>query len=297
MKHPVCLLAAALCLSPLYGDFQEVVKKADQLHEREAFAEGRGYLLSSLSQAGSKAEEAELCWRLARVYLNLGDQAEERKAAKGELLALFEEGEKAADRALAADPGNALGYYWKSSNIGRWGQTKGILNSLAKAAPMKDLLEKTISLKPDHADSYYVLGQLYEQLPGLPLSFGNKDYAVSLGRKAVDLQREQLRTGLEKEVRYDFFTELAKHLYGRNWNTEKRLKEQAKKKASFKAKSDLLLKSFYYEGVVELKAVSDRQEAQELVRWVIGELSSQASRKWSQGRDLREAQMVLAGWK
>ena len=59
---------------------------------------------------------------------------------------IFEKGQEYADQAIAADPQNNLGYYWKSSNIGRWGQVKGILNSLFKAGPMRDLLLKDLSL-------------------------------------------------------------------------------------------------------------------------------------------------------
>ena len=46
-----------------------------------------------------------------------------------------------------------------------------------------------VRLKPDFANAYYGLGLLYASLPGWPLSFGNKDYAVSLLRKAVDRLR------------------------------------------------------------------------------------------------------------
>ena len=57
----------------------------------------------------------------------LGDVAEKPSKPQADILAVFTEGEGYADKAIAADPQNDLGYYWKSANIGRWGQVKGVL--------------------------------------------------------------------------------------------------------------------------------------------------------------------------
>jgi tetratricopeptide (TPR) repeat protein len=285
-----------LAVSPLFGDFNDILARADDLHDQEAYAQGKQFLESSLSQAGSWEERAELYWRLARAVLNLGDEAEDAGATEEELLGLFEEGEALADKAIEADPGNDLGYYWKSANIGRWGQTKGILNSLFKAKPMKELLEKTLDLNAEHADSYYVLGQLYEQLPGKPISFGKKDYAVSLGRLAVDLHEAQVKSGQEKEINYDFYTELAKHLYARDWDADKRFKEQRKNSGEPAAGTTPLEKGFVYEANNELKNMSDREEARKLLLWTIGKLESLPGPKSGQTADLEEAREVLESW-
>jgi tetratricopeptide (TPR) repeat protein len=289
----VLLLMAAF---PLFSDFEDILVRADDLHYQEAYAQGKQFLESSLSQAGSGAEQAELYWRLARAVLNLGDEAEDAGATEDELLTLFEEGEALADKAIAADPNNHLGYYWKSANIGRWGQTKGILNSLFKAKPMKELLEKALAADAEHADSYYVLGQLYEQLPGKPLSFGKKDYAVSLGRQAIDLHELQVRSGQEREINYDFYTELAKHLYARDWDSDKRVKEQGKKRSKLAGASTPLEKGFFYEADSELGAMSDREEARKLLLWTIGRLESLPRPKSGQTADLDEAREVLESW-
>jgi tetratricopeptide (TPR) repeat protein len=288
------LLVLTVC--PLFGDFTEILAAADDLHDQEAYARGRQFLESSLGEAGSGAERAELYWRLARAVLNLGDEAEDAGATEEELLKLFEEGEALADKAIEADPGNHLGYYWKSANIGRWGQTKGILNSLFKAKPMKELLEQALDADDEHADSYYVLGQLYEQLPGKPLSFGKKDYAVSLGRLAVDLHEAQVRSGQEREINYDFYTELAKHLYARDWDADKRFKEQRKKRDTLAEASTPLERGFAYESESDLGAMSDREEARKLLLWTIGKLESLPRPKSGQTADLEEAREVLDSW-
>ena len=141
-----------------------------------------------------------------------------------------------------------------------------------------------------------MLGQLYEQVPG-GISFGDKDWAVSLGRKAVDLRAVQVRAGEEEELVYDYYTELAKHLWERNWNAGKRQKEQAKKAAQFAAKTDPLEKNCYYEGSLSLKDQSDREEARELLGWTIGELQALPRRTQGEEDDLQEALELQSGWK
>jgi tetratricopeptide (TPR) repeat protein len=292
----VALVLFVLGLPVLLADIAEIAAKADQLHEQELYDQVRNFLEVSLGQAKTGQERAELDWRLARAWLNLGDQAEDQGITGSELLAFFEQGQANAQAAIDEDPSNHLGYYWLSANIGRWGQIKGILNSLFKAKPMRDLLQKAVALKPDHADSYYVLGQLYEQVPGFPLSFGDKDFAVSLGRKSVDLHSQQVQAGIEKELNYDFYTELAKHLWERNFTAAKRQQEQKRNLAKYNAATDPMEKNFYYEAVVTLQPVADRVEARQLISWVISGLEQIPNRDDGQEDDLKEAQEVQAGW-
>ncbi len=150
MKILWAILVFFLIVIPVgMADFQDVLDRVDKLHEAEDYEQTKSYIESSMAQAGSGAEKAELHWRLARAWLNLGDEAEDRGIVDEELLAYFEQGEAQAQKAIDADPSNHLGYYWKSANIGRWGQIKGILNSLFKAKPMRDLLRQAVEAEPD----------------------------------------------------------------------------------------------------------------------------------------------------
>jgi len=280
----------------VFADFKDTLKQADKIYDAEQYKANKEFLLNAVNGTSGNKEKAEVYWRISRAVLNLGDQAENHGIKGNELLDYFVEGEKYADKAISSDPSNFNGYYWKSANIGRWGQTKGILNSLFKAGPMRDLLKKTIALNPEFPDAYYVLGQLYEQVPGFPISFGNADFAVSLGIKAVDLYSKRYKAGLEKDINYDFYTELSKHLYKRNWNAGKRRREHGKKQAKYNSLKDPFEKSLYYEGVVDEKNASDREEAVEMIKWVIQQLGSIQNRKTSQNDDLKEAKETLQGW-
>jgi len=297
MKRLGMVLALLLIVVPLsMADFQDILDRVDQLHEAEKYEQSKSLIESSIAEATSPTQKAELHWRAARAWLNLGDEAEDGGSAEEELLAFFERGEAEAEKAIQADPSNHLGYYWKSANIGRWGQVKGILNSLFKAKPMRDLLQQAVAVEPEHADSYYVLGQLFEQVPGFPVSFGDKDYAVSLGRKSIDLHERQVKAGIEEEINYDFYTEMAKHLWERNYTAARRAREQGRNKGKYDSNSDPMEKNFYYEAVVSLKEMSDREEALEMIKWVVRELQGLSGRTDSQDDDLKEALEVLGSW-
>jgi hypothetical protein len=292
----ITFLLVVLPLGIAGAEVIQVAAQADAMHDKGMFVEARKLLLDSLAGATGGKEQAELYWRAARETLELGDIAEKDKKPQADVLAVFLEGEGYADKAIAADPGNDLGYYWKSSNIGRWGQVKGILNSLFKAGPMKDLLIKELSINADRTDAYFVLGQLYRELPGWPVSFGNIDAAVSFGRKAVDLRQSQVQAGIEKELVYNFSTELAKTLYKRNLSSAARSAEQKNRAAKLAAATAPLDKGSSYEATVTLKDVSDREEAKALVEWVVAELGALPSLNAGQVKDLQKAKVVLKGW-
>lgn len=295
MKRFFILFLVSAFLAPLvFADFQDVLDRSDELNELEDFRAGKQFITAALTEAKGGLEKSELYWRLARVYLKLGDEAEDAGASTAEILAFFDEGEELAQKAIDHNANNHLAYYWKSSNAGRWGQIKGILNSLMKAAPMRKMLRKGLNAEPNHADSYYVLGQLFEQVPGFPLSFGNKNYAVSLGRKSVDLLEQQVSAGLEDELNYDFYNEMAKHLWARDYSAKKRFSGQKTKKARYQSKKDIMAKNFYYEGVVSLQNISDQYEARELIAWNIEQLQAIPNRTDKQNDDLQEAMEIQA---
>jgi tetratricopeptide (TPR) repeat protein len=292
-------LIATLLLVPLlacFADFTQTLSSVDALHDQGRYAEARDLILKALPSAAAPRQQAELYWRAARETMELGNQSEKRKEPVASTLKIFDEGEAYADKAVAADPKFYLGYYWKTANMGRWGQVKGILDSLFRAQPIKDILVKELGIYPEHSDAWYVLCQFYRELPGWPVSFGNLDAAVSLGRKAVDLRADQVKRGVEKALEYNFYTELGKTLYKRNWAAAARLKEQTAKRARLEKAKDLLERGFSYEGTVTLTDMSDRQEAKAMVQWAVSELSRLSPRTAGQEEDLRKAKEVLAGW-
>jgi tetratricopeptide (TPR) repeat protein len=297
MKRLFVLIVALVMAGGLaWAAIDDVLETADEMHKAGEHEELISYLEGALGRARTNDERAEIYWRLSRAVMNLTENRLEAGMPTAEGLSGYEEGEAYADRAIEADPDNHWGYFWKSANVGKWGQTKGILNSLFKAGDMKDSLEKALEAFPKHPDSYFVLGQLYEQVPGFPVSFGDVDAAVSYGRLSVDLHEAEYEQGKTDEVAYDFYIELAKHLWARNWDERKRQNEHKKHARKYKRADAPLERGAHYEGTVDLKAMSDREEAEQIMDWVIEELSSIRNKTDGQKDDYKKAQETLAEW-
>lgn len=289
----------ALCIAAIIGSpmvAETTLEMADRMHDEELHREAFAMLEDAISATSGPKDLAELYWRLARATMEVGDLMELEGASEDALLAKFNEGEAYADKAVELDSENYEAYYWKSANVGRWAEIKGILKSLFKAKPMRNLLIKVISIYPEHPASYYVLGIMYERVPGKPVSFGNSNYAVSLGRKAVDANRVEIASGAEDEVKLVFYVELARHLMERDWSASKRRKEYDDNADDFRKRSDPFEKNRFYEGTIDIPDISDEQEAIQIMEWVINEYENLDQPRNKQLTELEEARQDLADW-
>ncbi|MDZ7794116.1 MAG: hypothetical protein U5P10_10625 [Spirochaetia bacterium] len=277
----------------------ELFEQADELYKAEQHQEAAEVLKKAEQLVSSNAEKAELYWRLSRTTLNLADEAERNGASADQLLEEFEKGEALANRALEYDDDNHHAYYWRGSNIGRWGQTKGVLNSLMKAGPMRDDIERAVRSDSAHADSFYVLGMLYASVPKL-ISFGNKEYAVSYSRRAIDAYRGD-------KTKYSYYLKLGDHLYQRDWNSRKRQKEARKMADDFSEASDPVERYKYFTAAFDpaksqpysrsgVKGMSDREEARAIMEWIVDELKGKYTLLPSEKDNLEEAQAFLSEW-
>ena len=287
-KLTVVVLALLLITSFAFAQVQDQIERADELHEDEEYSEAIDLLEGTLSDARRGTERAEVLWRLSRASVGYGDSLEDQEASSDVLIEVFEQGEAWGQEAIEADSSIKEGYFWKASNIGRWGETRGILDSLFRAPDMRDLLEEAIEQDEEYADAYYVLGILYRSVPGV-ISFGNNDYAVSLGRLAVELHEDQRQAGQEEEYRYGYYIELAAHLQARNWNERRRNGQQDRKRSRADRASGVLEESFTYEGFVDIPDMSDAEEAAEILDEVISRLEGVSNRTDGEQRNLREA--------
>lgn len=269
MKKLIMVLMALLVCTAAFAalDFTE----ADALyltdeHDQEVYDK----LTVMLEQATTEEEKANVLWRLSRVCVDLGDAID--KSDKKARFAIYEEGEQYAIDSIATYP-TPEGYLWKCSNIGRWGQTKGVFDSLAKAKPMVQDLEVMIDDLGclDSSEAWYVLAVLYDSLPGKPISFGNSNAAISYGRIACDtIPRNVIYGGTYKQ--------LAEMLWNRNWNAKKRASEISKMQKNWDKETSNIEKYKYYEGAngaqayplwtkTALSSMTDRQEAVVILKY------------------------------
>lgn len=293
------LIFLVLLLSGMMLFGEDVLKEADDLFDAEAYTEGFALLEKALPSASSDAERAEINWRLARFQLNIADDLEDEGALEDTLLELFDKGAAFAEAAIAQKP-TPDAYYWHSSNVGRWGETKGILNSLFKASPMRDDLREVIALDPNYADAWYVYGRLYLLLPGWPVSFGDEEAAASYARRSIDLYAEE-------DLKIAYYKSLAEILWKRDWDEKKRVREIGKMESKYKKEKDEEDKISYYEGALgenftpeymskKLKDVSDHEEAQLIVDWLRAEYKKIPSPDRGEKSNMDEVEEMAAEW-
>ena len=260
------MLFAALSLfaafNPEYSDYL--------FYTLEDFDADSSYLDKAYESAKDDSERSQILWRQSRNSLSQGDLLDE--SDKDGRFAMYEESEKYAKASLEAKE-NPDAYHWLSSALGRWGQTKGVLESLSRADEMRSYeLEAIDGMGYDHTDAWYVLGVLYNQLPGWPISFGNDNWAISYMRRSLDTQIPG------RGLFLTLYQELSNQLYDRNWNAKKRTTEINKMQKNYDGETVLSEKMKFYEGAegaskvpfystVALSEMSDRQEAVMLLRY------------------------------
>jgi tetratricopeptide (TPR) repeat protein len=271
---------------------ENVLETVDRLYGEERHQEGYDYTLRMLEDPPNGIALAELYWRLSRFTKEVGDIAEREGAKSSNLAAIFEEGESYADRAIELDQESYWGYYWKSVNIARLSAVQGILKSLVLVKPMKAAVETALEINPGHSNSYYLLSIMYKSAPGWPLAFGNVDFAVSLCRKAIDLNRVDYEIG-EDEINFWYHLELARHLEKRGWNERKRAKRQPEKADKYAEIEDEVERSVYYEGTIDIGMQSDKAEAIEILNWLIAECESKPNPKVAERLACDEARVLL----
>jgi len=298
MRRTLSIIALAIIMvaSPLFGAFNPV--QADHLFDTDHFIEARTLLLDELAKAGTPKEESDILWRLSRVMVSIGDDLD--KSDKEGRFSAYEEGEAYALRSIEIHP-QADGYLWKASNVGRWGQTKGPLNSLAKAKGMLDDLTVIVNDFDtlDSSETWYVLSALYDELPPV-ISFGNNDWAISYGRKALEhIPAHLLYPGHYQKV--------ASELWARNWSASKRAKEMKKMEKSWEKATTNLERYRYYEGKdggstipfyssVSLVKMSDRQEAEMLLSYALAKYKVFSPIKRADTREIEEIEALRSSW-
>ena len=286
----VLLLAVLTALAAL--DFTEVDNLYDQATNYQKVYDD---LKAMLTTAKDGKEKSEVLWRLSRVCVDLGDALPE-KDKKGKY-AIYEEGQAFAEQSIAASP-NWMAYLWKSANVGRYGQTKGVLSSLAKVGPMRADIKVIIDdfNVLDSSEAWYTLGVLFDKVPTLS------------SVKAVSYMRAACDTIPAKYIYGGTYKALAEMLYDRNWSAAKREKEIAgiQKDWNNETKSNNE-KYAFYEGAKgvdatplwsknKLSAMSDREEALEILKYAQEVYKSRSQHTKGDDEHYAEIQELISKW-
>jgi tetratricopeptide (TPR) repeat protein len=100
----------------------------------------------------------------ARVELIWGDV---HAKSVQEKITAYDRGRQAARRAVEQSPRDARAHLWYGINTARYGQTRGIMNSLSLLGTVKEEMRTTLELDPTVPAAYALAGYVYLEVPRL----------------------------------------------------------------------------------------------------------------------------------
>ncbi len=118
-------------------------------------------------------------YELAKVCYLSGDNAEKKE----DKLYFYEQGMKYGKKAINLDKNCAQAHFWYMVNLGRSGQTKGVLNSLGLVPEIKKEIDIVLKLDPKHTGAMDAGAMLYYELPGL--MGGNLNRSIEYLNRAI----------------------------------------------------------------------------------------------------------------
>lgn len=242
------------------------LKHADELASQN-LKESEKELLSQLNKVENNSEKCEVLWRLARVYLLMGEPI----SSKDEKRPYYTKGKQYAEEAIKANPNNPQGYMWHSANVGREGQTKGIKDQIAivpiVTGDLSSIFDKIHVL--NLSEAWQALSEMYYKHP-----FKSNDAAENYARKAIMC----IPANEARLTSYAYFAEL---LYNRGDSASKRKSMIDDYVEKFKKNYDSNIDKYgYFEGSLgssyipkwskkSLGSMSDKEEALDIVNYAI----------------------------
>jgi len=111
---------------------------------------------------------------------------------KDKRLAVYNSSKALGEKMMAAYPKSAAVVYWHATNMGKWGETSGIMKAAKEglADLMKEWCEKIIELDPKYKKGagYRLFGIVHFKTPYIPfvLSWPDNDEALKYLKKALE---------------------------------------------------------------------------------------------------------------
>ncbi|MFM8900533.1 MAG: hypothetical protein ACKOF9_11400 [Burkholderiales bacterium] len=133
------------------------------------------------------------------IYANYLEKSEKNK------LALFQEVAARAEAQIAAEPGNPNAHYFLACALGRYSQGISVAKALTQGlgGKIKNALEATIQLSPEHADAHVALGAFHAEVIDKVGSLlgrtqgASKDTGMSMFKTALKLNPSSAITMVE----------------------------------------------------------------------------------------------------
>jgi tetratricopeptide (TPR) repeat protein len=115
-----------------------------------------------LETALAKEPRLDTLVTLSYVYFLVG---EIRAKTSAEKLAAYDRGRELGKRAVELAPRDEEAHLWYAINMGRWGQTKGVLRSLFLLPTVREEIETILTLNPQSVRGRALAGNVLMEVP------------------------------------------------------------------------------------------------------------------------------------
>jgi tetratricopeptide (TPR) repeat protein len=161
-----------------------LITQSDAIARGEALLWDAGDDVASYTAALAAFDEAPADARVhglrAEAYLRLGDL----QTNKAQKRSFYEKGRDAAKAGIALDPRCARCHFWLGANVGRWGQVRGVLESLFLLDEVKGAFQAALKADPAYLDAKLSLGKIDEAVPGF--AGGSVERAEKAFREVIE---------------------------------------------------------------------------------------------------------------
>jgi len=196
MKTLLTIFTALAIALPTLAQKDELEKGLEFYNKR---AEGATELIAKAANidkaighfktaTGNKDTKLNASIMLMQCYYYKGTFVETDKEKR---LAVYNLSKSLGEQTMAAYPKSAAAVYWHAANMGKWGETSGIMKAAKEglADSMKEWCEKVIELDPNYKDGggYRMLGIVHFKTPYIPfmLSWPDDEEAQKHLEKAL----------------------------------------------------------------------------------------------------------------
>ncbi len=195
MKY-LLLAFAALFIAAFSSSAQDMLKQSDELFNK---FDNKGALEILLKADAEFPHDASVLWRLARVETHIADHMPHATdTEKNAELKVYQLAFDYADSAVKSDPKSSMAYTYRAVAGGKIALFKGVFSVGSIVKQVRNDCESAISLDPNNAIAYYVLGRTHAKLSEKPLMFrwplglawGNLKDAIKFYKKAISLDPE-----------------------------------------------------------------------------------------------------------
>jgi tetratricopeptide (TPR) repeat protein len=154
-------------------------------------------LRAALEKAAQSDPRPDILLALSEACFMYGDV---RAKSTEEKLEAYDRGRQAAQRAIELAPKSAAARFWYGTNMGRWGQTRGVLRSLFLLPAVKEAMQTALELDPSYAPAYALGGTIYYEVPGF--AGGDLNRSEALFRKGLEIEPHytNMRLGLARTL-------------------------------------------------------------------------------------------------